>query len=30
MIAVVSSHLRTALLGAAGVFYVLIAVRAFS
>jgi UDP-GlcNAc:undecaprenyl-phosphate GlcNAc-1-phosphate transferase len=30
MIAVVGSRLRTALLGAAGVFYVLIAVRAFS
>ncbi len=30
MIAVVGSRLRVALLGAAGVFYVLIAVRAFS
>jgi hypothetical protein len=30
MIAVVGSRLRTALLGAAGVFYLLIAVRAFS
>ncbi len=30
MIAVVGSRLRTALLGAAGVFYVMIAVRAFS
>jgi UDP-GlcNAc:undecaprenyl-phosphate GlcNAc-1-phosphate transferase len=30
MIAVVGSHLRVALLGAVGVFYVLIAVRAFS
>jgi hypothetical protein len=30
MIAVIGSRLRTALLGTAGVFYLLIAVRAFS